>query len=431
MLVTDDVLTFPRLAVYREKEDYIIHNYLVSSWIVLNQQEYEIAHEMIYNKKSPQGLIDEQYDASLVKRVIGLIRLYKIDSFKVDTENKQSMHKPVPKSVYFVTTYKCNLNCVYCYAESSPSRSMDNDISTEEAKRVITEVKELGTKTIVFTGGEAFLRKDLVELMEYSDSLGLHVHMISNGSFISNKEIANKIAEITKLVTISLDSMIEDEHDKNRGKGSWQKAKKAIDLLLEAGCKLKINQTITKNNMDAVEDVIDYTNKNNIRLIIAPVASLGRGKTHEHELNNVQRIKIENTIINKQPNFDAVNQFYIKNHCGHAYSEFSVDSKGDVFPCKIMHNPQFLGGNVKDKSLEEIYYESPVFTASRNRITDNLPICGKCTFKHMCGGGCRAIQWSDTDSIDGTNTEECKIIKSNLKKHMWNYFRKSKEEVPS
>ncbi|MEK4077905.1 hypothetical protein MHI01_29160 [Paenibacillus sp. FSL M7-0656] len=71
-------LSFPELSIYRESNDYIIHNFQLNSWVVLNEKEYMIASELIFNKKSVGELIGVIEDKNLVKYVVNLLLLYKI-----------------------------------------------------------------------------------------------------------------------------------------------------------------------------------------------------------------------------------------------------------------------------------------------------------------------------------------------------------------
>lgn len=444
-VITLEKLSFPELSIYRESNDYIIHNFQLNSWVVLNEKEYMIASELIFNKKSVGELIGVIEDKNLVKYVVNLLLLYKIgfrgelpqDYNDYFSNVNNSLEGMKPSVVYFVTTYKCNLNCIYCYAESSPQRSMDGDLTTEEALNMFDEIKELGAKTIVFTGGEAFLRKDIFELMEYVKSLNMKVNVITNGSLIQNKKKAERLSKVANLVTISLDSMNENEHDLNRGKGTWAKAKNAIDLLLESGCNIKINQTITKNNLFSSEQILKFTKRNKIQLKIIPTSSLGRGKNDElsQSLNQDERREFEKELYRlseedlENNNYSSIKQFEHRKHCGHGSGEFSIDSKGNVYLCKLMHEPNMLAGNIKVQELSKIYHQSPLFIEARKRTVYNLPECKKCTFKEFCGGGCRAIQASETGDINGTNYLECIYIRKSFRKQMWNYFKKSKKEV--
>ncbi len=68
-------------------------------------------------------------------------------------------------SVHWEVTYRCNEKCSHCYLDVlPPGAKVPGELSTEEAKRVIDELAEMGVLTISFSGGEVFLRKDIFEL---------------------------------------------------------------------------------------------------------------------------------------------------------------------------------------------------------------------------------------------------------------------------
>ncbi|MCW3795131.1 MULTISPECIES: radical SAM/SPASM domain-containing protein [Paenibacillus] len=434
----DERLHIPNVAVYYEDGHYVVHNVQLNCWVVYSPSEYEIASELVYGGKTVSELMDSGLDAQNVKRIARKMLMYRVayqgekpEEYNVlDTLQKQGMGKVAPTAIYFVTTYKCNLSCIYCYADSSPERSMNGDMNTEEAKDMIRQIKDLGTSTIVFTGGEAFIRKDIMELMTYSKEIGLRVNVISNGTLINSREKVNEIAKVIDLFTISFDSMDKDEHEANRGKNTWDRARKAIDLLLEAGVKMKINQTVTKHNKDSIDPLLEFATERSIRLNIVPLATLGRGDERMQGLSFAERRRISDRMLDIEMD-DAhedchalnVKQYERRRHCGHGTSEFSIDAKGNVFPCKLMHSPMFHAGSIREKSLREIWETSEVFERSRNRTVHTLPECMKCTFRESCGGGCRAFHWGATGDADGTFSQDCSGIRRGIRRKMVAYFQ--------
>jgi radical SAM protein with 4Fe4S-binding SPASM domain len=434
----EERLHIPDVAVYYEDGHYVVHNVQLNCWVVYSPSEYDIASELIYDGKSVAELIESGLNPQQVKQVARKMLMYRVayqgerpaEYHLLDVMQKQGIGKVPPTAVYFVTTYKCNLSCIYCYADSSPERSMNGDMNTEEAKDMIRQIKELGTSTIVFTGGEAFIRKDIMELMAYSKEIGLRVNVISNGTLINSREKVNEIAKLVDLFTISFDSLDKEEHEANRGINTWERARKAIDLILEAGIKLKINQTVTKHNRDSVDPMLEFATERSVRLNIVPLATLGRGDDRMQGLNFGERRRIADRMLDIEMG-DAhedchalnVRQYERRRHCGHGTSEFSIDAKGNVFPCKLMHSPMFHAGSIREKSLREIWETSEVFERSRNRTVHTLPECMKCTFRESCGGGCRAFHWGATGDVDGTDSQDCSGIRRGIRRKMVAYFK--------
>ncbi|RLE48179.1 MAG: radical SAM/SPASM domain-containing protein, partial [Candidatus Methanomethylicota archaeon] len=77
-----------------------------------------------------------------------------------------------PIHIAWQTTPKCNLKCVYCYANAGEDAKADV-LSTSEAKKFILEASDLGVKSIVFTGGEPLTRSDILDLIEFTSDIGL------------------------------------------------------------------------------------------------------------------------------------------------------------------------------------------------------------------------------------------------------------------
>jgi sulfatase maturation enzyme AslB (radical SAM superfamily) len=63
-------------------------------------------------------------------------------------------------TVYWICTQACNLRCTYCYQEATVARP--KELSTEEAEGLVDQAVEAGVRTFVFTGGEPFVRRDLL-----------------------------------------------------------------------------------------------------------------------------------------------------------------------------------------------------------------------------------------------------------------------------
>ncbi|MCQ5375911.1 MAG: radical SAM protein, partial [Methanomassiliicoccales archaeon] len=92
-----------------------------------------------------------------------------------------------PIHVGWQCTTECNLQCVHCYANAG-LRSL-TELHTKEAMKLIESVAEIGARSIVFTGGEPLMRKDLFELVEFARDHHLFVIIATNGTLI-DRDIA-------------------------------------------------------------------------------------------------------------------------------------------------------------------------------------------------------------------------------------------------
>lgn len=146
-----------------------------------------------------------------------------------------------PLIVHQIVTFKCNLRCKYCGLWALNRREM----STAEIKRAMDEFSKAGTVQWHLTGGEALIRNDIGEIIDYGASKGMFVSLGTNGILVRNK--LNDIKNLN-LLAVSLDGPREI-HDKIRGKGIFDKAVNGIKAAKSAGIDVHIVCVLSKLNM--------------------------------------------------------------------------------------------------------------------------------------------------------------------------------------
>ncbi|MHC4423787.1 MAG: radical SAM protein, partial [Planctomycetota bacterium] len=144
-------------------------------------------------------------------------------------------------------TRQCNLRCVHCY-NNSGSRAED-ELSTKEAKDVLRDLAGFGVPSVLFSGGEPLMRKDLFELMSTGRELGLRTVISTNGTLIT-ADMAKQIkAHDVSYVGISLDG-IGPINDKFRAvEGAFDKAVEGIRNCQDAGVRIGLRLTLTQRNV--------------------------------------------------------------------------------------------------------------------------------------------------------------------------------------
>jgi radical SAM protein with 4Fe4S-binding SPASM domain len=323
-----------------------------------------------------------------------------------------------PSTLYWICTQACNLSCSYCYQDASDARK--NELTTSEGRNLIDQAVEAGIQTFVFTGGEPFLRRDLLTLARYSQENGLKTNIITNGSYINVKRI-KQISSIFNKVTISLDHGVAEHHDRARGKGSWRLAAKAIDLLLENGVTVDVNSVLSKPGLAEVEKLLNYIRNRPINQHrITPQSPMARGvHTRNEELTPNDFLDLDDTLYSLNNKIEATSwhssdetspsmletKGHFRNHCGAGVSELAVDPEGWVYPCKLLQNNQCRGENIRNRSISEIFSTDPALKVFHQSFTSFLEPCKKCVIQHECGGGCRGIHaaysnnWIKSDAL--------------------------------
>ncbi len=151
-----------------------------------------------------------------------------------------SDYKPV---MTWNTTRTCNLRCVHCYSDSE-TKSYANELTHEEAIKMLDDMAEYGVPILLFSGGEPLMRKRVFELMAYARKIGVRPTLSTNGTLISRQVAANMKKAGLGYAGISMDGY-EGTNDKFRGKeGAFVDMVKGVDNCLAEGVKIPAFRTV-------------------------------------------------------------------------------------------------------------------------------------------------------------------------------------------
>jgi radical SAM protein with 4Fe4S-binding SPASM domain len=167
-----------------------------------------------------------------------------------------------PISVVWNFTNRCNLNCLHCHQDSSPTSSQ-SELTTSQAFRVIDNMSDAGVAILTFSGGEPLLRKDLYEAIKRADDNGMFCTIASNGTLIT-PEVARKLAGAgVKRVEIGLDGARAETHDFLRNRpGSFKATLKGIRNCAALDFdELATTMTMHSKNINELTETMDLAEK--------------------------------------------------------------------------------------------------------------------------------------------------------------------------
>lgn len=341
--------------------------------------------------------------------------------------------KPI---VVWNITQRCNLKCKHCYAAGVADTS--KELTHEEALRAIDGFAAFGCPVLLFSGGEPFIREDILELAAYARQKGLRVVFSTNGTCIT-ESIAKQIAQIgVSYVGISIDG-VRETHDAFRGvPGAYDRSLAAIRFCREAGVKVGLRVTLTRANAKEIPAIFQLMREEKIpRICLYHLVYTGRGAdiksddlTHEES-----RLAVDTIINETKASFDAghpLEVLTVDNHCDAPYLWMRMVKEGAANADEVLRLLKMNGGNssgnglscvswdgtvypdqfwrdkplgnVKEKPFGEIWGNPPqdsLLYQLRHKADYVTGRCKTCRFLNICGGNFRARAEAATGDLWG------------------------------
>ncbi|QLH79998.1 TIGR04053 family radical SAM/SPASM domain-containing protein [Halosimplex rubrum] len=322
-----------------------------------------------------------------------------------------------PLVLIWEVTQACELTCDHCRADAQPARHPD-ELSTAEGKELLDQAADFGDRQlVVLSGGDPMKRPDLVDLVDYGTDRGLTVSLTPSGTDELDAGSIGALADAgLKRMALSLDGATPERHDAFRGEaGSFEATMRAARQAQEAGIPLQINTTVCADTVedlpairDAVADlgavlwsvfflvpvgcgrVLDPVPPERAERVmewlaeVADEAPFGLKTTEAPHYRRVRRQAAAESAgsgsgeAGDAPTSDENRRASVLAGDGFAF----VSHTGEVYPSGFLPRS---AGTVPNDHVAEVYRESELFTALRDR--DELRgKCGACPFRGVCGG---------------------------------------------
>jgi len=254
----------------------------------------------------------------------------------------------------------------------------------------------------VLSGGEPLLNPFALGFAEAVKNTGNVVQILTNGTLIDAGN-ADRITDVADLIKISLDGSNENVHAATRGNDNFHRVIRAIDLLAQRGANVLVAMTVTKKNRDNIPAMVTRFGP---RLTLQPLFRAGRGEDKDDlSITGAEYYEALASVDGVAPMgmigraLESIRGRGVR-RCALAEREISISECGDVFPCQLLHAPQFKAGNIHDTCLRDIYYDSPILNQLRSVTVDSLAKCSTCQIRLICGGACRARDFYEVGSIE-------------------------------
>jgi radical SAM protein with 4Fe4S-binding SPASM domain len=353
----------------------------------------------IYRVKEDEAKADYE---KLVYSISTLAQTEEIDPISYLELNKIepfSQEYSAPLRVDMSLTFKCQNDCVHCYAGGSHETA---ELSTEEWKQVIDKLHHVGVFILTFTGGEPTLREDLPELLSYGQNKGLVTGLITNGRRLIDKKYVKSLEDSgLDFVQVTLESHKPEIHDLITGiNGSWKETVKGIKNLIPTKIYTTTNTTLSKHNANDFIDTVDFIKElgvaafgcnsliysgkaKDVKDFVYPLDKLEVLLPKVHGKASKLGLKFLWYTPTQYCKFNPIKLGLGIKSCSAAMINMSVGPNGDVYPCQSYFESL---GNILKNDWKSIW-NHPLAIRIRNREYVE-PKCKDCPQLQICGGGC-------------------------------------------
>ncbi len=378
---------------------------------------------------------DQNYD-DILKDISSLLNDIDNSNFVTEDTEKRGFINLIEfdqqiDNAIFEITKRCNLECKHCVEGGSKKTK---ELSTQEIFDLLEELHILKVYRLVITGGEPFIREDLVEIIKKCTQKNIRAIVFTNGTLVS-ESFLDQIKDLNVLIRFSIDGADADTHDQIRGKDNFEKTISALKVCKEKGIDTGTSTAITSLNFDQYLKIFELGKELGAKEIelseVLDKGSAGFNKelllTQEQlEQLRVYNLKysIRDERFRKGMGFEKMDESFAKSNknrdycCNAGISTCFISAEGNVYPCTLFKEyKEFMCGNVTEEALSDIWLNSDVFKKMRDLKVHDIKSCIDCECFKACPGGCRARAYAETKKLDGPMVEEfCSVSKGMYKR---------------
>ena len=301
---------------------------------------------------------------------------------------RRALSLGVPLGVHLDVTYRCNERCVHCYLDHDDHGEM----TTAEIKNLLTQLSEAGVFFLTISGGEALMRRDLFEIIEFARGLLFSVKLKTNAVMIRKAE-ARRIHELgVEQVQISVYSHRPEVHDAiTKLPGSLRRTVEGIRFLRAEGIQVLIANVLMAATFEDYQGVVSLAKELGATYTLDPtitpkmdgdhsIVKLGIGAPE------LERIFHDSSLVGDVESFcappPAPGEDIMEGYpCSAGHTYCYISPYGEVYPCVAFPLPS---GNVRQQKFMDIWQGSPQLKEVRSIRAKDLSTCSSCSHVGTC-----------------------------------------------
>jgi radical SAM protein with 4Fe4S-binding SPASM domain len=312
-----------------------------------------------------------------------------------------------PLSAMVELTHRCHLACVHCYLDDNHDwAAKSRELGSDEVMDIVTQLRAAGCMFLTFSGGETFLRPDLLQLLRHARGLGLAVTLFTTGTLLREEQLPELAKLYLRGVEVSLYSADPTVHDAiTQKRGSHSKTLAAVRRLRAHAIPVAIKCPLMQANADSYAGLKELAAQLQVRLTVDPevtTTNAGCSSPLQQRLSPTQLASFyaEPELRPRHGLPEAQGDAPI---CAIGKRSCIIGPYGDVYTCL---GYQRSLGNLREHSFAEIWRDTGVLAQLRRLRVRDLPVCGSCEKSAYCGR-CAGSALAEHGAFDGPSHWAC------------------------
>jgi radical SAM protein with 4Fe4S-binding SPASM domain len=318
----------------------------------------------------------------------------KLDTIRDRIEQLYWQNSYIQK-MHLELTYRCNFRCVHCY--NATHTGAETEMSTAQWKAALAQLAEMGCHTVTFTGGEVFVRKDALELLQAACDYGFSILINTNGSLINEAMMQQlePIRPFVQMVEVSFYGATSDIHDKlARRPGAYGNTLRALKLLQAAKFNVMAKFVTMRDNFDGIPKFEQDMQELGVRFIVTSGVLIPKTNRDESPLVQILTDEQYSHLLATRPDSACSHGSTEVKQCQPGHVRGAIAPDGSVSPCEWLTD--FKLGNLKSQKLRELWYATPFLDF--RKIFEEESECPSCSLNSSCQR-CPAMSYLETGHL--------------------------------
>ncbi|MBZ0271928.1 radical SAM protein [bacterium] len=315
-----------------------------------------------------------------------------------------------PTEAHFSLTNRCSAGCAHCYTDSRPDANEDDELGRQGAFEVLTKLARMRVFHVALGGGESTELPWLFEAGHVARGLGIVPNLTTNGFHITEDNAAE--FRVFAQVNVSIDG-VGEKYETHRKRGSFDRARRGLELLKKHGVRTGINCVVSRRNFDDLSEVFALGRRTRVSqlelLRYKPSGRAAAQSAQEFARNDLTddqaweffpRVKwlarkyrtplaidcsLTPFLYCHNPDRELLDKYGVTG-CHGGSMLVGIGADGQVSPCSFAPAEGRRADDISDWWKNE-----DTFFSFRNWAEAAVEPCRSCHYLELCRGGCHAV----------------------------------------